>query len=173
MATAGISLALCAMYKGMTVLGFLPVLAFLQLSALFRAPKAGRPRLAGLGIVAVLCFLVPLAASFVAVRRSRCSGVFPGLLVVPASPTVLALAGVFPGSFAKDYWQNLLKYSYYLTPLALLPLGRITSGSRIQLPAILLATFIVMFAGARLNGGQYLLMVLPWLAWLISEGIAD
>lgn len=168
---AGLSLALCTMYKGMTVLGFLPVLAFLLLSAFFRAQRSERPRLAGLAAVAILSFLAPLGVYAAAISRSHC----PDFIQIYWSCQFTHRFG--PGwtitrLFKKEYWLHLQKYSYYLTPLALLPLRRITSESRIQIPAILLATFIPMFAGAGLYGGQYLLMVLPWLAWLIAEGIA-
>ena len=167
---AGVSLALCTMYKGLTVLGFLPVLAFLVLSGLYRAPKSETARITGLGLAAITSFVIPLMGYAIAIGHSRCPE-FIKLYWAYQFTNRFGPGWTITGLFQKGYWQNLFKYSYF-PPLALRALPRLTSESNIQIPAILLVTFITMFAGAGLYGGQYLLMVLPWLAWLIAEGTA-
>ena len=63
-----------------------------------------------------------------------------------------------------------MRDSYFLP---FLTLGIFLPGRQrrhLLLPAVLFATFVLMYAPAGRVGGQYELMLLPWLAWLTAEG---
>ncbi len=68
------------------------------------------------------------------------------------------------------YWSLLLKDSHFLLPLIFFSLFRLKKLS-VQIPLILLVTFSILYACANLNGGQYWITILPWVAWLIAENL--
>jgi len=70
-------------------------------------------------------------------------------------------------------WNGLIRDSFYLAPLGLIPLFR-KSGSKFAafLPLALVSGFIVTHVPVRLVSGQYVLAFLPWVAWLVAQALA-
>jgi hypothetical protein len=75
------------------------------------------------------------------------------------------------GVFRARFWGQLLSDSYFLLPFALAAFLPGRSRRHLWLPSILFVTFVLMYAPADRIGNQYQLMFLPWLAWLIAEGV--
>jgi 4-amino-4-deoxy-L-arabinose transferase-like glycosyltransferase len=159
---AGFFVTACLLYKGLTVLGFLPAIAFIFLR--FEKKSA---RFLGIFLGGVL---IPLLVYLVGLYYSRA----PDFFAVYWSRQMTHRFGPgwkFINFWELGYWKELLRYSYFLAPLAVVPLLRKISTT--EIPAILLLSFIAMFAPARLWGGQYLTLVLPWLAWLIALNLKN
>lgn len=164
---AGAMLALALLYKGLTVLGFLPALGLIFL--LLPLPPSRK----GLIAVAFVLGFIPLVALYVAgIHQSR----VPNFLEIYWSRQFLHRFGPkwdWMLLFNWEYWAQLIGQYTYLIPLLGIPtLFRRGGGLSVWLPAALAATFICMFAPANLNGSQYVVMVMPWLAWLSAQTIA-
>ncbi len=156
---SGVCLALCALCKSMTFVGFLPVL-ILVASQRKRLPQ-----------------LVTLAAAFGITGFFYCYA-----LKQSSQPAFLEsywrvqitnrFARVWHPRelFSPDYWRQLLYYTYYLAPLSLLAF-RARPLSETAIPATLSLSFIAIFSLSHLAGGQYLIMVMPPLAWLIALSV--
>jgi 4-amino-4-deoxy-L-arabinose transferase-like glycosyltransferase len=172
-ALAGLSLALSAMTKGMTVLGFLPAVAFVCLSE--RNPSVKRLsreawELRIRSIAALLVGLVGVLALYdLAIQRSNA----PDFLEVYFRRQ---WAGRFSqlwdwwGLFRAPFWTSLWRDSYYTLPLALLAWPKRNAPTCAWVPWILLLTFICMYAPAGRYSVNYWVTVLPWVAWLVSTG---
>jgi hypothetical protein len=158
---SGLSLALCALYKGLTFLGFLPVGAWLFINS--PSSEKGKAAAISTGVFAAVVGVYVLL-----VLKSHVPDFFT--VYWGRQMTHRFSAGwQIKNLFQAGYWKELMRYSYFLAPLALVPIFR--KPRYFAVPAVLLFTFVMMFAPARLWGGQYLLMVLPWLAWLIAGNL--
>jgi 4-amino-4-deoxy-L-arabinose transferase-like glycosyltransferase len=163
---AGVLLALAVMYKGLTFLGFLPTLALAFLILPLTAPRKVL-----IGAAFVVGFLPVLGLYVMAVQHSR----VPHFLDIYWSRQFVHRFGPqwdWMRLVGWEYWrQLLLQYTYAIPLLAIPTLFRKGGGVAVWLPAALAVTFICMFAPANLNGSQYVIMVMPWLAWLSAQTI--
>jgi 4-amino-4-deoxy-L-arabinose transferase-like glycosyltransferase len=164
-AGAGVLLALAVLYKGLTVLGFLPAWAWVARRPEENSSRAWR---AG-GLAALSAFAAVLLAYALLLRY----GGAPDFLSHYWSRQVTHRFGQKWSLWRlldREYWEQLLRYTYYLAPVGLLALVT-RPDRRSVLPAILAVSFITLFASNGLRGGQYLVMVLPWIAWLVAEAV--
>ena len=155
---AGLALGLCALYKSMTFVGFLPAIVLVSIL------NKNVPRLGAMLAV----FLATLGIYWAAVKTSA----EPEFLTRYWSMQIThRFAKIWSLSllFAPEYWKQLLYYSYYLAPLSLLALK--VNFRQALLPSTLAGSFIMIFSLSGLRGGQYLVMVLPWIAWMVSQGL--
>ena len=165
---AGFCLALCALYKGLTVLGFLPAWAVLVF-----VHRGRREELKDIGICvawAAGAAVLPCLAYLIALHYSRVPhflSAYWGSQMTHRFEKSWSWSSLF-GFF---FWRELMRDSYFLP---LLSLGIFLPGrerSHLLLPLVLFVTFVFMYAPAGRVGGQYELMLLPWLAWLTAEGV--
>lgn len=157
---SGIALALCTMYKGMTVLGFLPALALLALRNYRRAWWAG----AGL-VVGATCVLV---LYYLGIRQSEVPD-FISLYFEKQWVHRFERQWNWSGLWDWSFWHPLFQDTYWLALLA--PLAWRERSRELLLPTVLVLTFVAMFAPSGRDGAHYRLMILPWLAWLIAAGV--
>lgn len=164
---SGALLGLCTLYKGLTVLGFGPVFAYLALQESFEARKLRRTTL----VFSVLC-LVGFAALLGIYYFVLKNSVVPNFLEIYWQRQVsgrfgrgINWAGFLNWRFV---WQ-LMKDTYFLLPIALLTLR--SYHQHAMLPLVCLLSFYLLYAPTERIGGQYWLMTLPWVAWLVAVGI--
>lgn len=163
-AAAGLSWALAFLYKGVAALGFGVPLA---LCLIFQLRHSILSTLR-CTLFFLLSFSIPLALYVWGIQNSS----VPNFLELYWQHQVsdrFGPAWQIAAMLAPEYWKRLLIHTHYLAPLALLSLSNGKS------PGVILAwvtalTYIALFAGAGLAGNQYLIMVMPWIAWLIAEG---
>ncbi len=173
-ALAGVSLALSAMTKGMTVLGFFPAVAFVVLSQRNSGVEpysrdAWELRIRS--IAALLVGLVGVLALYdLAIQKSQA----PNFLEI-------YFRRQWTGRFAHSwdwwnvlrapFWKALLQDSLYTLPLALGAWPDRGKRFSYWVPWILLLTFACMYAPAGRYSLNYWVTVLPWVAWLVSAGV--
>ena len=165
---AGLALGCAFLYKGFAALGFIAALILIQASYFFKIEK--RPQ----SLHISLFFWSALAGVF---------GLYIYLLSNSSNPDFLShyfhrqfsertnREWNWFGSFRWSFWDSILKDTYYLAPLAFLPLFSRPISLRALLPWSLLSPFLILYSCAGLEGGQYWITVLPWIAWLVSEAL--
>lgn len=163
---AGASLALCTMVKGLTVLGFLPGFAVLAWPHL-RSPRLARAvgaLLAGTCLVLGLYYL-----------GIRASAVPDFLTLYWQKQWVHRFERQWDwwGVVKWSFWRPLLNDTYYLTLLAPFVFLKALQRKAAILPLVLVVFFIAMFAPAGRDGAHYRLMILPWIAWMVSGAVAS
>jgi 4-amino-4-deoxy-L-arabinose transferase-like glycosyltransferase len=159
---AGVSLALCFMVKGMTVLGFGPAFALV-------AVYHPRTSLRATGVAfggAVLCLLVYAVMLHFSNEPSFLYSYFDLQALRRVGGTWL-----WSGIFRPQFWHSVLIDSNYLAPLALVAITRLKRLDTL-VPVLLFLTFSTMYSCAGLNGGQYNITLLPWIAWLVGQELS-
>lgn len=164
---AGMSVALSAMSKGLTVLGFGPAIAWVAIAA-FRGSEV-RKWLKILALYFAACAIV-LGAYYLAVRRSTVPDFFQ-----------IYFSRQWSSRFSQDWdWARLVipsywKALYHDTGAILLAsfVGLFYPKVRrtLVLPLLLFSTFVLMYAPTNRYGSNYWITVLPWVAWLAAAGI--
>lgn len=162
---AGMLLALGFMQKGMVNLGFGPAFAFV----FFRQAKVDFRQSLKTVLIFFLSFFSVLLLYFILIKTSHVPEFFD-LYWKSQSKQRFGSRWDWSRLWGTKYWGLLLKDTHYFLPLALLALFRVKNFT-VLLPLILLTTFTVLYASANLNGGQYWITILPWLAWLIAENL--
>jgi 4-amino-4-deoxy-L-arabinose transferase-like glycosyltransferase len=160
---AGISLGLCAMVKGMTVLGFLPALAV----SFALVPRAGWKR---------------------TTPRFMLGAVFTGMIYV-----ILLSRGSVPDFLARyfrqqllhrvvnnwnwfgwgsgEFWLSLLSDTHFLILWLFVPIFYFKKDRLRLVPIAGFFGFVLMYSCSGLVGNQYWITVLPWAAWLMATTI--
>jgi 4-amino-4-deoxy-L-arabinose transferase-like glycosyltransferase len=164
---AGLSLGVCAIYKGLTVLGFLP--AWLVVAAVHRLPGEPPLEIVKRWGAAFLGALLPCALYLAALRTSHVPD-FLSLYWNRQMTLRFSQTWSWSGLFQARFWWAILRDTHFLAPLAFTAFLPGRSRHHLWLPATLLLSFILMYAPADRIANQYWLMLLPWLAWLIAEG---
>lgn len=159
----GSCLALCAMTKGLMVLGFLPAWLFAIALAGWPTRFRGAPPILGL-----------IFASAV------------GVLALYLLSVHLAVPGLIDRYFANQWWNRfrvqwdwsllfrtrfwfpLVHATHWLAFVALASLFWKRPHGIHWLPWILIATFAGLYAPADRVGIHYLVAFLPWFAWILS-----
>ncbi|MBI1860774.1 MAG: glycosyltransferase family 39 protein, partial [Deltaproteobacteria bacterium] len=159
--SAGVALGLCALYKSMTFVGFLPALALITFQR-----RAWRR-----AVLALLAFITPVGLYALALRSSPEPDFLAKYWSVQITHRFARIWSV-ANLFAFEYWRQFLYYSYYLAPLGLIAFRKQTRSEAV-IPTVMAVPFIVIYSVSGLIGGQYLIMVLPWIAWLIALGVAE
>lgn len=165
----GALMGAAVMYKGLTVLGFVPVAAWLLLVALWDR-RPWWELLAATAFYLGSLFLV-VGLYLWSLKRSTVPG-FIDLYLARQVTHRFARRWSLAGLFSWEYWRQMLNYTNYLLPLALVGLKGISQKRYLLFPLIFALSFIFMFSTSGLQGGQYLIMILPWTAWLIAEAMA-
>jgi 4-amino-4-deoxy-L-arabinose transferase-like glycosyltransferase len=179
---AGLALGFCALYKGLTVLGFGPGLAYLALAHSFKRDPINRMRnpqqaITQAGVVLAFWFGVMAIYSY-AVSKSSVPD-FLSIYFDRQWSGRFAQQSSFGGLVGGRFWWIFLKCTHFLLPLVFWPLLKGLGGVRVKLPFVLLVSFTIMFSTSGVfeksgpNGSQYLLYLLPWVAWLIGQGVAE
>lgn len=169
-ALSGFCLGLCALYKGLTVLGFGPPCAALVFCV--EKPKFHLARRLLVGALALAAALLPLTLYVYALKHSAVPN-FLQLYWERQITSRFAHTWAWSNIFAPSFWVPLLKNTHFLLPLSLLTVFNWRKrGMRAWLPALCFASFVCMYAPAERVGFQYCLMLMPALAWLIAEAIA-
>ncbi len=166
---AGIFLGLCAMYKGLTVLGFGFPCAYIVLTRAYRFQKIHlRPLIMAAVCLSSLTFVLSFYWALLKVSN------VPDFLELYWTRQVanrfgrsLSLGAFFNGHF----WWALCKDTYFLLPLVLLSFKNQKKG--FALPWVMLFSFFLVYGPTERVGGQYWLMVMPWAAWLIASGLEN
>jgi hypothetical protein len=183
---AGVALAFCAMAKGMSFLGFGPVMAYLTLRAIRRTEKG--PAVLAAGLCLATC-AATLGLYWLAIRNSSVPDFFESYF-----------ARQWSGRFSQQYqlnkllrpggWWHLLVQTNFLIVLVPLALGfrsrrhRPSPSStrfswsailepRFAIPTIAALSFVLMYFPANRVAAQYFIPILPWAAWLVSLGLAE
>ncbi len=162
---AGVLLGLGFMQKAMVNAGFGPAFAFLFLSQ----AKVDFKQSIKSVLVFIAGLLAVLAVYFILIKTSTVPNFFE-IYWASQSKQRFGNRWDWHRLWGAKYWWQLLKDTHFMAPLALLCLPNLKKPS-VQLPLILIATFSTMYACANLNGGQYWITILPWLAWLIAENL--
>lgn len=162
---AGMLLGLGFMQKAMVNFGFGPAFAYLFLKDM---RKDFKQSIQSLGIFVCGLFLV-LGLYFLLIKTSTVPNFFE-LYWASQSKQRFGNRWDWHRLWGAKYWWQLLRDTHFMLPLALLALPNIKKMT-VQLPFILFTTFTIMYACANLNGGQYWITILPWLAWLIAENL--
>lgn len=162
---AGLLLAASAMAKGATSVGFLPALLVIPF-----APRREPFRLS-YPVALVVTATAALALYALAIRSSQAPDFLRLYWERQFSGRFLP-ARSLGHVFEAPYWTNLLRYTYGMAPLALLTLPRLRREPALRLPWVAATTFALLYASVRLNGGQYLVYVMPWIAWLVGTLLA-
>jgi 4-amino-4-deoxy-L-arabinose transferase-like glycosyltransferase len=168
---SGLCLAASAMYKGLTVLAFLP--AFLPLLWLIPGQSPDLWRRRGLCVLGVIVGTAALSGLYLyAIKHS----LMPNFLEMYWFRQMTNrfshgwhLHNLWDGLF----WRRIVQDTYqllYLLPLSFLIWRR---GLAFALPMTLLATFLLMYGGGNRIGFQYLIMFMPWIAWLIAQTVLE
>jgi len=164
---SGVCLALSTLYKGLTVVGFLPVYVVILILA-YEKPWR---RLVTYTALSLFSSFIVFLAYYLAIRSSS----IPNFLELYWQNQVtnrFAQDTERSSFFNKYYWIDLQRHTHYLAPLVVISLIYLKKGKRILIPLTLLITFNLIFAMANRVGGQYMVMVLPWIAWLLAEVFA-
>ncbi len=164
----GISLALCAMSKGMTALGFLPAVAWTTFSH-FSFSDLRK----GLQIIFtyIVGAAVVLGLYYLAVKQSSVPEFFE-----------IYFARQWTGRFSRDWdWMRVFVPSFWMALYH--DAGALIFASfagmffpavrrSLVLPGILFLTFVLMYAPTNRYGSNYWITVLPWVAWLAGAGLS-
>ncbi len=164
---SGALLGLCTLYKGLTVLGFAPIFAYLSLR-----PTWVRRRLQGFDYFsALLCVFGMAVIVGIYVFTIRQSSV-PNFLEIYWERQVTSRFGKSPtllGFFNWRFLWQLLKDTHFLLPLGFFAFR--TRGQGAALALVSLLSFYALYSPTQRIGGQYWLMTLPWVAWLVALGL--
>lgn len=159
----GVSLALCTMYKGLTVIGFLPVfLVPLLLNKRIFVEKGIQTLMLLLGA------LIPLFAYISLVLNSNAPQFFE-IYWDHQMTNRFAQAWSFSGLVEPKFWKELFFDSYGLVLLTPYVLSRVVKQKKYWLPLALFSSFCVMYAVTFRKGTQYWLMLLPWIALFAAD----
>ncbi|MEO5666448.1 MAG: glycosyltransferase family 39 protein [Bdellovibrionota bacterium] len=167
---SGLGLAGCALTKGFTVLGFGPAMAYLVISRIKARP--------GDSVAAASICLGSTVAVLTAYAFGISRSDVPGFL---ESYIVRQWSGRFA---VMSDWSLLLRVFFYkefvrethgllvLVPLLLvIRKKKFPAGDALWIPLIMIATFVLMYVPAARVGHQYWVMILPWAAVLIAQGL--
>lgn len=170
---SGAMLALCALYKGLTALAFLPTLALIFIVGLRDDASTLRVKRAvlraGLWLVGFLVVAIPYV---VAVKNSRIPDFLDRYWAFQMTNR-FQISWRWAGLLSYPFWKTFLRDTYYLGWLALPALAQIWRRRALWIPTSLLVTFVLMYAPAGRIGGQYWLGTMPWTAWLIAQTLVD
>jgi 4-amino-4-deoxy-L-arabinose transferase-like glycosyltransferase len=174
-AMAGLALGACALTKGLTVLGFGPVMAYLVFSRLRSAPRE------------ILLRTIFCLTSFVGVL-----GLYSFLLSQSEVPDFLTtyFHRQWTNRFAQSWdWSLFWNSSFYrkyaketgflifIVPLLCFVFRRRLRRYFLQhipkrdvwlLPLISILSFLLMYVPSDLLGFQYWIMILPWTYWILG-----
>ncbi len=165
--TAGLCLGLCTIYKGLTVLGFGPAAAFLVFEAILKRSQSPK-RVAVVVLSCLGLMLLPVLLYLLALKHSSVPNFMTMYFHRQWTGRFQQEMGL--GAFFRaDFWWVLLRNTHFIGVLSLWGMYRaFREKTAERVPAILLISFILMFAPANRIGYQYSLMLLPWVAWLVA-----
>ncbi len=154
----GMALALSAMYKGLTVVGFLPVflvpLVFIRRSAIEKLSCS---------LIFVVGFILPLLAYLGIVLNSSVPDFFD-IYWEHQMTNRFAKAWSFLGLLDPPFWKELLFDSYGFLLILPAAFGLAIRKKQYLIPLAFFTSFLVMYAVTYRKGTQYWLMLLPWIA---------
>lgn len=163
---AGLSLALAIASKGLAAIGFVPALAYIAV----REGRLDRKYY----LKAILGLCLPLFVYFLMIRQSTVPDFFERYWQRQVSSRFQARFDWEP-VFRKEFWTSLLKDSQ--GTLVFLPLllwqqrKQILMHSALASFWILFVSYTVLLASKNRIGGQYWLMVFPWICALCAIGL--
>ncbi len=169
--------AFCLMTKGLTIAGFFPPVLYLFGVALLKK-TSNKKTIAKITILATLGLCLISLAYYWSVQQSTVPDFFTrywSRQVTQRFGTSLGLEGVF----RIEFWLQLFKDTHYLAILGLLGIfialknRHSYSQKPIWLPLCLLISFVVLYSSKGRIGGQYWVMILPWLAIYIALAITS
>jgi 4-amino-4-deoxy-L-arabinose transferase-like glycosyltransferase len=165
---SGACLAFAFMSKGLTALAFGPVAAAICLEHI-RNPRGRFPFKYKASLIAASLVGTAVVLGLYFWKLSHSS--VPDFFVLYWQKQMSArfskswnLSGVFSG----DFWFVLLKHTHFLAPLALVPLLSSREKKSVWLPSVFFVSFVLIYAPAARIGAQYLVMLLPPIAWLLA-----
>lgn len=167
---SGLFFALAVLYKGITIVGFGPAYLWLALWGLYRNRHSKQLYLNWglfLGVAAA-----PILLYYFAVRASDFPDFFEAYWQRQVTLRFSQVTS-FWNIFRWDFWLGVWKYTNFLLPLAFLTVRRLKSRPEFVAAWLIPSTFLLQVAAAGLTPGQYLIMALPWIAWLISETLNE
>ncbi|MBI1859577.1 MAG: glycosyltransferase family 39 protein [Deltaproteobacteria bacterium] len=162
-ALSGLALAFSILYKGLAGMGFVPVLVWVCATRV----KEKRVRAAAKFLLA---FAAPHFVYWLVLQRSHTPNFLELYWERQMTHRFLELV-VITKLISWRGWGELMQDTYYL--LLLVPLAFFLSKNRrgLIVPGILLVVYCLLFAKSNLSGEQYWLAVMPWVAWILADGL--
>jgi hypothetical protein len=158
------------MAKGMTALGFGPVLGWIVLQSFWSSPRRRWFKVLG-SFVLALCGMAALY--YIAVQRSSVPDFFDIYFQRQWSRR-FAYDWDWGRVFGSSFWIALQRDTGHLAILGLLSLpGLRRRWDSVAVPFVTLGTFVLMYAPTNRFGANYNITLLPWIAWLIASGVSQ
>ncbi len=160
---SGVLLALCTMYKGLTVIAFLPVFAIPLL-----VHRRSIVEKAVQSLCMLIGLLVPLLVYLKLVMESNAPDFFE-IYWDHQMTNRFAQSWSFLGLIEPNFWKELFFDSYGMVLLLVAAFYFALKRKQYLLPLSLFISFCVMYAVTFRKGTQYWVMLLPWIALFSAD----
>ncbi len=166
---SGLFFAFVLLMKGLTILGYAPVILFLTIRR-FLKPftfKEIQQALCGLFLGVAL----PLSLYVIALKASSTPEFFQVYWSHQVTNRFAKIASV-DNFFSLHFWKPLFEDTSYYSLLALLALPKIAKTSALQLITLIAGGFILLYAPNRCSGAHYFIPIIPFFAFGLALLVA-